>query len=403
MTIPVSTDVDATSWLSGELAQLEHDGLRRRQRTITPRPNGECEVDGRRRVNFASNDYLGLALDLRLQEAARRVIAEQGVGAGASALVTGRTELHERLESRISQFEGTDATLLFPSGYAANVGTIPALVGRGDVVFSDALNHASLIDGCRLSRATVCVYPHADVETLAAGMEQHRSAQRRLIVTDGVFSMDGDLAPLRELCHLAEQQDAMILVDEAHGTGVLGEAGRGACELTGVESTRVIRVGTLSKAIGALGGFVTGTQELVDYLWNSARTQVFSTSLPPAICAAACAAFDVIQQEPERRELLFSRIRQLRAHLEGAGVLCSSSEATPILPVIIGDPERVVNVAASLETEGFLVAAIRPPTVPVGTSRLRISLSAAHTESAVDRLAEALLQGDLFRAGQVTP
>jgi len=392
MTTPLSNVVDVTGWLGEELARLDRNGLRRRRRTVTPLPHGECEINGRRLLNFASNDYLGLAGDPRLREAARRVIDEQGVGAGASALVTGRTAWHERLEDRIAQFEGSEASLLFPTGYAANVGTIAALVGRGDVIFSDEFNHASLIDGCRLSRATVCVYPHADVSALADEMARHHSARRRLVVTDGVFSMDGDIAPLRELCDLAEQHAAMLLVDEAHGTGVLGEQGRGACELSGVESTQVIRVGTLSKAIGAIGGFVTGSQELVDSLWNHARTQVFSTALPPAVCAAACAAFDIIRDEPERRIELAARTRKLQEALVTAGLLMSSSEITPIVPVVIGDPQDTVRLATLLEEEGLLVAAIRPPTVPTGTSRLRISLSAAHSVAAVDCLADVLLQ-----------
>ncbi|MEZ6052153.1 MAG: 8-amino-7-oxononanoate synthase [Planctomycetaceae bacterium] len=383
---------EATAWLREELDLRESQGLRRRRRTITARPNGECEIDGRRLLNFASNDYLGLAQHPRLREAARQAVDEYGVGAGASALVTGRTEWHERLEDRISQFEDTESTLLFPTGYAANVGTIAALIGRGDVVFSDSLNHASLIDGCRLSRATVCVFPHQDVRAVEVDLKKHRSARRRLIVTNGVFSMDGNVAPLSQLHDLAEHYDALLLVDEAHSTGVLGESGRGACELLGVESHRVVRVGTLSKGIGALGGFVTGAQVLADYLWNAARTQVFSTSMPPAICAAACAAIDVIEQEPGRRELVLQRTQQLRAPLERAELLSPTAQLTPIVPVILGDAERTVSVAAQLEAEGILVAAIRPPTVPVGTSRLRISLSSAHTESAVEDLAQSLLK-----------
>ncbi len=391
MTTSVPESVKSTAWLGEELAQLERDGLRRVRRTVTPLPQGECEVDGRRLVNFASNDYLGLAGDERLREAARRAIATDGVGAGASPLVTGRTVWHERLERRIAELEGTDAAVLFPTGYAANAGTISTLVGRGDIIFSDEYNHASLIDGCRLSRATVCVYPHADVDSLAEQLQQ-QGFGRRLIVTDGVFSMDGDIAPLRELSQLAEKYDCMLLVDEAHATGVMGEHGRGACELAGVESTHVIRVGTLSKGLGAVGGFVAGSKELVDFLWHRARTQVFSTSLPPSICAAALEAIGIIQEEPERRVALSARVLQLRLPLARAGLLASQTEVTPIVPIVIGDPQETMSVARVLEDNGLLVGAIRPPTVPIGTSRLRISLSAAHSEAVVDRLLSTLLR-----------
>jgi 8-amino-7-oxononanoate synthase len=384
------TDVtDVTRWMVEELARLDRAGLRRRRRTVTPLPHGECEVDGRRLINFASNDYLGLAGDPRLREAARRVIEEVGVGAGASALISGRTVWHERLEQRIAEFEGTDAALLFPTGYAANTGTVAALAGRGDVVFSDQLNHASLIDGCRLSRADVRVYRHADIAHLAEELSRSVGA-RRLIATDGVFSMDGNLAPLDVLSHLAEQHGAMLLVDEAHGTGVLGEHGRGAHEVLGVNSPNVICIGTLSKAIGAAGGFVCGSGELIEFLWNCARTQVFSTAMPPAVCAAACVALDIIREEPERRRHLMTIARQLHATLSARGLPVPQEVVTPILPVIVGDAEAAVRISTRLAQEGLFVPAIRPPTVPEGTSRLRISLSAAHSYAAVERLADGL-------------
>ena len=236
------------------------------------------------------------------------------------------------------------------------------------------------------------MYPHTDVTTLSELLQQQQGIGRRMIVTDGVFSMDGNVAPLRELSRLAESHDCLLLVDEAHGTGVIGEHGRGACELTGSESEHVIRVGTLSKAIGAVGGFVAGSNELVDYLWNRARTQVFSTSIPPSLCAAAHEGFEIIHREPERRSALHERVLQLRTPLERAGVLASQSEVTPIVPIVIGEPLKTMTIAKSLEEAGLLVGAIRPPTVPRGTSRLRISLSAEHTEGGVDRLVHALLK-----------
>lgn len=383
--------MSSLDWIAEDLAELDRRGLRRNRRTTIPLPGGECLIQGRRVVNFASNDYLGLAGDERLRDAARRALADTGVGAGASALISGRSILHEQLEERIAAFEGTEAALLFPTGYAANVGTIAALAGRGDAVFSDELNHASLIDGCRLSRATVCVYPHGDVERLAAELARHTVARRRLIVTDGVFSMDGRIAPLQELSNLAARHGAPLLVDEAHGTGVLGKRGRGACEALAVEAGPVIRVGTLSKSVGVLGGFVAGPQNLVEYLWNRARTQVFSTALPPALCAAACAALEIIDREPERRRHLRTLSDRLRERLFGAGVAVAGAVTTPIIPVIVGDPQAAVEISDELLHRGLFVPAIRPPTVPPGTSRLRISVTAAHSLTAVERLADAVI------------
>ncbi|MBX3438788.1 MAG: 8-amino-7-oxononanoate synthase [Planctomycetaceae bacterium] len=355
-----------------------------------PRENGECEIDGRRLINFASNDYLGLAGDERLRQAAQQVLDACGTGAAASALICGRSPWHERLEEKLASFEGTEAALLFPTGYAANVGAIAALVGRGDAVFSDALNHASLIDGCRLSRAEVCVFPHRDVDRLAEQLKQQRGARRRLIVTDGIFSMDGDPAPLIELAELAERFDAMLLVDEAHATGVLGESGRGTCAHYGVESSHLVRVGTLSKGLGTLGGFVAGSSELIEYLWNRARTQVFSTALPPALCAAALCALEIAQNEPQRRRHVCHLSVQLRRALVNLDVPVPIDGDVPIIPIILGGAERAVRISASLARDGLLVPAIRPPTVPQGTSRLRISLSAAHSPDVVDVLARRI-------------
>ncbi|MGD9855698.1 MAG: 8-amino-7-oxononanoate synthase [Planctomycetaceae bacterium] len=392
---------EATDWLADELAALESAGWRRHRRTVTPLPNGECEIDGRRLINFASNDYLGLTGDKRLCEAARRALEDTGAGAGASALVSGRTVWHERLEQRLAEFEGTESALLFPTGYAANVGTLAALAGRGDVVFSDQLNHASLIDGCRLSRATVCVYPHRDVDRLADELNRHRDARRRLIVTDGVFSMDGDVAPLAELSNLAKIHGAMLLVDEAHGTGVLGERGRGACEALGVDGPHLIRVGTLSKAMGAVGGFVAGPLELIEFLWNRARTQIFSTAMPPALCAAACTALDILRDEPQRRRHLRDLSSRLRNALSWGGVPVPLSDETPIVPVVVGQADAAVRMAAELARHGLFVPAIRPPTVPDGTSRLRISLSAAHSPAAIEQFADRLICA--FTSGRCEP
>lgn len=379
-------------WLDADLERLSVDGLRRRRREITPLPNSWCEVEGKRLLNFASNDYLNLTHHPKVIEAARQAAAEGGAGAGASALVTGRTLWHVRLENALAEFEGQETAILFPTGYAANVGTIAALCGEQDVVYCDRLNHASLIDGCRLSGATFRVYRHDDLDGLRSALERGTGFRRRWIITDGVFSMDGDVAPLPALCDLADHFDAQVLVDEAHGTGVFGANGRGVAELQGVEDRVAVRVGTLSKAIGSLGGFVAGPQVLIDWLWNSARTQIFSTALPPSCCAAACAALEIIGREPERSERLHNNAKTLRALLSDAGLHLPPGVAGPIVPVILDDPERAVRITAQLEKRGFLVAAIRPPTVPRGTSRLRITVSSGHQEWDLERLAAAVIE-----------
>ncbi|REJ76745.1 MAG: 8-amino-7-oxononanoate synthase [Planctomycetota bacterium] len=376
-------------WLADELSSLDAAGLRRRQRVVRSLGGGRCEVDGRTLWDFSSNDYLNLANDPRVIEAARSGSSSHGTGARASALVCGRTEWHERLESRLAAFEGAEAAILFPSGYAANVGTIGALVGEGDVVLCDRLSHACLVDGCRLSGARFRVYPHADVDRLDRELAKHATARRCLIVTDGVFSMDGDLAPLPELCDAAERHAAMLLVDEAHGTGVFGHSGRGAAEELGVENRNLIRTGTLSKAIGAQGGFVTGSRDLIDWLWNGARTHMFSTALTPAMCAAACTALEIIATEPERRAGLAAKSQRLRALLDDRGIAIPPESRGPIIPVILGDPDRCTTVAARLEEHGFLVAGIRPPSVPRGTARLRVTVTAWHPDDVLEELAEA--------------
>ena len=374
-------------WLQLRLTTLQVDG-RCRDRAVTRTGPGWCDRNGQRLLNFASNDYLGLSHDERVCEAFAQV-AREGAGSGASALVTGRSEWHERLETTIANFEGTEAAMLFPSGYAANVGTLAALLAPEDVVFSDRLNHASLIDGCRLSGAQLRVYRHDELEKLDERLGR-QTVTRRFIVTDGVFSMDGTIAPLLELCELAEKHDAILIVDEAHGTGVVGHNGRGASEFAGVENRIPVRLGTLSKAIGTLGGFVAGSQQLIDYLWNSARSQFFSTALPPAVCAAAVAAFEVLQVEPERRERVQGHARLLRELLPSDRNSQCDNPIVPIVPVVIGSESAAVTAAKRVEDDGFLVACVRPPTVPNNTSRLRVSLSADHSEDDVRRLTESI-------------
>lgn len=379
-------------WLTAELLRLDDAHLRRPRRVCRPLLDGWCERDGRRLRDFASNDYLNLAGDSRLRVAAETALNDCGMGARASALICGRTIWHERLEQSLTDFEHQPAALLFPTGMAANVGTIAALVGPDDAVFCDRFNHASLIDGCRLSGAKLRIYRHDDLESLERDLARQTAVRRRWIVTDSVFSMDGDVAPLPDLCTLAEQYGAELIVDEAHGTGVFGATGRGVAEWQQAEPRIAVHIGTLSKAIGCLGGFVTGPQDLTDYLWNTARTQMFSTALPPAVCAAAVAALEIIQQQPQLIAELQSRSAFFRNALVARGIPIPEKVCGPIVPVVVGDASHTMHVAAELEKRGFLIGAIRPPTVPNGTARLRITVTLAHDECALTELADAVAE-----------
>jgi len=376
-------------WIDQELASLDRQWLRRHLATRQGKQSSQIVLDGQELVNFGSNDYLALAADPRLADAAGAAAREEGWGSGASPLVTGRSETHQRLEQRLAEFEGTEAALVFSTGFAANAGTIAALVGPGDVVFTDRKNHASLWDGCRLSRADVRAYRHADCDQLERLLEKAGGYRRRLIVTDSLFSMDGDLAPLPVLCRLAERFDAMLMIDEAHATGVFGVHGRGVAERPELEGRVHVRVGTLSKALGSIGGFVVGSRSLVDWLVNRARPYVFSTAPPGPAAAAAIAALDVVRDEPERRETLLARAHVLQGRLmcQGWDVFRTHSQ---IIPVIVREPQRAMQLAAALGERGLFVPAIRPPTVPDGEARLRISLTCGHTPEMIEQLVEAL-------------
>lgn len=378
-------------WIDDELARLEAAGLRRRLVERTSPQAASVSLGGQELVNFGSNDYLGLAADPRLADAARAAIDREGWGSGASPVVSGRAASHAELERRLAEFEGTEAALVFPSGFAANAGTVPALVGEGDAVFADAKNHASLIDGCRLTRAARFIYPHCDCDALAAMLRDAAHFRRRLIVTDSLFSMDGDVAPLVRIAELAAEYHAMLLVDEAHATGVFGKKGSGLFSALEIESTGAIRIGTLSKAFGTGGGFVCGTQSLVDYLANTARPYVFSTAQPAATSAAAIAALDFVATEPHRREELLSRADGLRARLAEQGWDTGTS-ASQIIPIYLGDPQRTMHLAAELRAAGYFVPGIRPPTVPEGESLLRISLCYHHTPELIEGLLGTLAQ-----------
>ena len=376
------------NWIEDELRTLEVNGLRRRLTTRTSPQAAAITLDGLTLINFGSNDYLGLAAE-SLNDHVIEAIRRHGWGSGASALVTGRGSLHAELEAALADFEAAEAALLFPSGFAANVGAVTSLAGKGDVIFSDAKNHASIIDGCRLSGARVQVYPHGDLDYLRMMLPQASVFRRRLIVTDGLFSMDGDLAPLCDLAAMAAQFEAMLMVDEAHATGVFGDHGRGTVEHWGVEEGVHVRVGTLSKAAGSIGGFVVGSRALIDWIANRARPYIYSTAPPEAIAAAGLAGLKQIEEEPHRRIELLSRAEQLRRQLIALG--CDTGEsASQIIPIIVGEPQATMRIAAALRENGFFVPGIRPPTVPEGESLLRISLSYAHTDAMIGDLVKAI-------------
>jgi 8-amino-7-oxononanoate synthase len=339
-------------------------------------------------VSFASNDYLGLASDPDVRAAAAETAAREGFGAGAARLVSGSLPAHRALESDLAAFLGRPAALLFPSGYQANLGVVTALAGPSDLVVSDAANHASLIDGCRLSRATVEVFAHADPAAAAAALGRAGTFRRRLLLTESIFSMDGDAAPLAALAEVAERQDAILVVDEAHALGVVGPGGRGLAVEVGVEPDVV--VGTLGKALGAAGGFVAGSTALVTYLVNRARTFVFTTASPPPVAAAARAALAIAAgADGDRRR---ARLRASQALvLERLGRRVPARPGA-ILPVVLGPDERALAASASLAARGLFVPAIRPPTVPDGTARLRVTFSSEHTDADLERLASALLE-----------
>jgi 8-amino-7-oxononanoate synthase len=378
----------ALDWIDGALADLEAKGLRRSLEPLGSPQGPVVEVGGRSLVNLCSNDYLGLAFDERLRRAAADAALREGAGSGASRLVAGDLPIHGRLERAIADFHGTESALLFNSGYHANAGLPPALVGRGDAVFCDVLNHASIVDGVLLSRAELVRYRHCDVEELSGLLARSR-ARRKLVVTDAIFSMDGDAAPLREIAELCERHGAMLYVDEAHAVGVLGPTGAGLAEALGVKARVDVEMGTLGKALGSFGAYAAGERRLRDLLLTRARTFVFTTALPPAACGATLAALEIVRGEPERRARLHALCDRMRTGLARLG-FDVSRVVSPIFPVILGSEARALAAATALRERGYFVRAIRPPTVPAGTSRLRVALSAALTEPQVDGFLEAL-------------
>ena len=365
-----------------ELTALRLTGLERKCRFISTACDAHIKIKGKKLLNLCSNNYLGLANDIRIKNSAIKAIREFGVGAGASRLVTGSNILHKRLEDKLADFKRQEACLIYSSGYSANLGIISALVGRDDAVFSDRLNHASIIDGIILSRAELARYPHKDIKVLEK-LLRRRAAQdarrKTLIITDSVFSMDGDIAPVPELIALARKYDCLLMLDEAHATGVLGKNGRGTLEHFGLSSDeRIIQMGTLSKAIGGLGGFVCGRKDLIKYLINRSRSFIFSTALPPALCASAVETIDIIEEDGSLRKRLWDNANFLRNGLQSLGFDTLASQ-TPIIPVLTREPKLTMEFSQELFKEGIFVQGIRPPTVPEGFCRLRVTVMATHT------------------------
>jgi 8-amino-7-oxononanoate synthase len=365
------------SEIARRLDELAESGLYRRMRLVSGPQGPRVLLNGKRVLLLCSNNYLGFADHPRVREAAARAAMRYGVGAGASRLISGNMTVHHRLEKRLAEFKGTDRCLLFGSGYLANTGVIAALAGEGDVVFSDQLNHASIVDGCRLAGAQTFVYEHLDVEHLEWGLEE-ADGRGSLIVTDGVFSMDGHVAPLEQIVELAQRYDARVLVDEAHATGVLGPGGRGSVAAAGLTSEVDVIVGTLGKALGGYGAFVCCSDQLARYLTNTARTLIFSTGPAPPSVAAALAAIELLAEQPRQIERLHQNARTLRAALADEGFRIEPGE-TQIAPLIVGDSQLTMDFCERALERGVFAQAVRPPTVPHGSSRLRLAAMATHT------------------------
>ncbi|MYD95577.1 MAG: glycine C-acetyltransferase [Chloroflexi bacterium] len=385
--------MDPLGFVDAHVRDLRERGLFR-QLPVLQSPQGpRIRIGGRELINMSSNDYLGLANDAALREAAMAGAETWGGGAGAVRTIAGTLDVHQALESEIAAWKGVEATLVFQSGFAGNLGTIPALVGRGDVILSDELNHASIIDGCRLSRAEIRRFAHADADSLREQLAACAPDQRKLVVTDGVFSMDGDIAPLPDICDAAEAFGAMVMVDDAHGSGVLGRGGRGSVDHFGLHGRVQVQLGTLSKAIGSMGGYIAGSQALRDYLTHTARPVLFSTSHPPAVVETTRAAIRVLSRESDRVEKLWDNARFFKQGLSDLGMDLGRS-ATPITPVIVGEAERAHALSDRLRQRGVFIQSVAFPTVARDAARVRAMVSAAHSRydlaQAIDAFGEAM-------------
>ena len=375
--------------ISGELIKIKESGLYRDLTAVENAQDTHIKIEGKTYLSFCSNNYLGLASHPSVVAAVKDAVELYGWGAGASRLVSGNMTLHETLENEISKFKKKDAAIVFPTGYMANLGVITSLVSNGDLVICDKLNHASIIDGCRLSGADFRVYAHCNMEKLENILKKSAKYNCKLIVTDSVFSMDGDLAPLPDLVKIAAKYNAMLMVDEAHGTGVFGENGRGVVEHYDLGNEVYVVMGTLSKAIGSLGGYVSGDIDLISYLRNKARTFMYTTALPPAVCAASIAGIKLIQEDPSMRVSLWNNVRFIKDKLNSLNINTISSESQ-IIPILIGDAKKAVKVSKLLYDNGILIPAIRPPTVPANSSRLRMTVMSSHTKQDLERLSQTL-------------
>ncbi len=378
------------SFINSELQKLQDESLLRSLRTSDTPSGRTIVINGKEYLNFSSNNYLGLADHPDVKKAVQDGVTRWGTGAGASRLISGNMDIHIQLEKELAAFKGTEAALVFPTGFAANLGTITALVEKEDTILCDRLNHASIIDACRLSGAKLLVYPHKDIERLADILKKQRKKYRRvLIVTDSLFSMDGDIAPLPEIVALAKKYDAMTMIDEAHATGVMGNDGRGVAEHFHLEKDIDVIMGTLSKAIGVQGGFVCGSKKLIDYLINKARSFIYSTALTPCLAAGAVKALELIRTRPELREQLWKNTAYTKEELQKKGFNIGETES-PIIPIIIGDTKKTLELSEHLYNKGIFVPAIRFPTVGKNEARLRLSVMATHTRTDLDKLLHAL-------------
>jgi len=382
---------DMAQSLQQTLDGLKIEGQYRWLRRVDGPQGPRIHVDGREVIHLAGSDYLGLACHPRLKEAACQATMRYGCAAASARLISGNYDLYPQLEERLARFKQAEAALLFSTGYQANLGVISALMDSQDVVFSDALNHASIVDGCRLSRAKVMIFPHNDLAALEDLLREEASAGRRLIVVDGLYSMDGDVAPLGEIVELAERYDCMTMVDDSHGTGVLGETGRGTVEATGVLGRIDIETGSLAKALGGFGGYVVGSRTVIEYLINRARSFIFTCAMPPAVLATVIEALTIVEQEPERRQQLWDNTRYMRAGLREIGFEVSSS-GTQIIPLIAGDPERAMRLSRELLDRGVFAQGIRYPAVPRGTERIRLTVTASHSKADLDAALTALTE-----------
>ncbi|OGC16164.1 8-amino-7-oxononanoate synthase [candidate division WOR-1 bacterium RIFOXYA2_FULL_37_7] len=375
-------------FINQELESLKKSGLYRPLKTIEKIDGSKIYIDGKELICFCSNDYLGLSNHPKVKKMAIETIKEFGVGAGASRLISGNTIIHEELEKKIAKFKKRESAIVFSTGYMANIGAITALTDEKDTIIIDRLNHASIIDACKLSKARLQVYSHKDMIALEKILAKSDKYKKRLIVTDSIFSMDGDIAPLPQIAKLAKKYNAITMIDCAHATGVLGENGRGAEEHFGIEGQIDIVMGTLSKAVGSLGGFIAGSFELIDFLRNKARSFIYTTSLPPSICAASIAALEIIENEPQLRKRLWDNIGFFNRRR--AAINRDPTTETPIIPIIIGNEEKTMGISRKLFEDGLFVSGIRFPTVAKGEARLRITITANHSKKELEMLSNLL-------------